>query len=108
MLSTCNVLLLLLVCVTRMNQMHAFHARSSSTSSQSTFNHRQQQTIQKMETFEFLQSKKEDFIKLDRSSKDIIGPGPLILLHNVPNGIDNDELSMMTQDGAPITCSNGK
>jgi len=107
-LSTSNVLLLLLVCITRMDQIHAFHTPSSSISSQSTSNHRQQQTIQKMGIFDFLQSKKEDFIKLDRSSKDIIGPGPLILLYNVPNGIDNDELSMMIQDGAPITCSKGK
>lgn len=40
-----------------------------------------------------------DFVKLDRKSDDLIGPGPAILLVNCPSGIVDDELRDMMSDG---------
>ena len=42
-----------------------------------------------------------DFIRLENSD-DEFGPGPLILLYGCPAGIDNDEIRLMIEDGAPI------
>ena len=42
-----------------------------------------------------------DFIRLEHSD-DEFGPGPLILLYGCPAGIDNDEIRLMIEDGAPI------
>ena len=54
-----------------------------------------------MGILDFFSTRQNDFVKLDKSSQESIGPGPLIVLYNIPNGIDDEELSMMIQDGAP-------
>jgi hypothetical protein len=56
----------------------------------------------------FFQSRSNDFIKLDSSSQDTIGPGPMILLYNIPHGIDDEEISGMIKDGAPLACASKK
>lgn len=48
----------------------------------------------------FLNSRQGDFIKLDETDKEF-GPGPLVVLYNVPPGIDDDEIYDMISDGAP-------
>jgi len=41
-----------------------------------------------------------DFVKLELTES-AYGPGPVILFFNVPDGISNDELNDMIEDGAP-------
>jgi hypothetical protein len=48
----------------------------------------------------FLQKREGDFVKLDEVI-DTYGPGPLVVLCNVPNSIENEEIKDMIQDGAP-------
>ena len=48
----------------------------------------------------FLNNRQGDFIKLDETDKEF-GPGPLVVLYNVPAGIDDDEIYDMISDGAP-------
>jgi hypothetical protein len=58
----------------------------------------------------FFKSREDDFVKLEYSSssqQDIIGPGPLIILYNIPHGIDDEEISGMIEDGAPIASASG-
>lgn len=49
---------------------------------------------------EFLKKREGDFIRLDESAN-VFGPGPLILLYNVPSSIDDQEFQNMIADGAP-------
>jgi hypothetical protein len=49
---------------------------------------------------DFLQARSGDFVKL-QESEDRFGPGPILLLYNVPSGIDDEELVEMVSDGAP-------
>jgi hypothetical protein len=58
----------------------------------------------------FFKSREDDFVKLEYSSssqQDIIGPGPLIILYNIPHGIDDEEIGGMIEDGAPIASASG-
>eukprot|EP00816_Leptocylindrus_hargravesii_P003770 CAMPEP_0196817582 /NCGR_PEP_ID=MMETSP1362-20130617/61515_1 /TAXON_ID=163516 /ORGANISM="Leptocylindrus danicus, Strain CCMP1856" /LENGTH=256 /DNA_ID=CAMNT_0042195341 /DNA_START=94 /DNA_END=864 /DNA_ORIENTATION=+ len=47
----------------------------------------------------FLNDRGTDFVKLDKKSDDLIGPGPAILIVNCPAGIVDDELRDMISDG---------
>jgi hypothetical protein len=53
----------------------------------------------------FLRSRGGDFIKLDETT-DGYGPGPVLILHNVPSGIDDAEIRDMVGDGAPSLLRN--
>lgn len=50
-----------------------------------------------MGIFDFFQSREEDFIKLEKTST--YGPGPILILYNVPFGIADDEIQDMIVDG---------
>jgi len=50
---------------------------------------------------DFFKGKGSDFVKLE-STENSYGPGPVILFFNVPNGISDEELSDMIEDGAPL------
>ncbi len=131
MVSFCIYLLLLLFCM--MDYARAFHINPFSFTHQYRFNtgftsiakNKQSNIMKKMRIQQrkepsvsspslqmglfdaFFQSRQNDFVKLDPSSQDTIGPGPLILLYNIPHGIDNEEISGMIGDGAPIACASG-
>jgi hypothetical protein len=49
---------------------------------------------------DFLQARSGDFVKL-QASEERFGPGPILLLYNVPSGIGDEELVEMVSDGAP-------
>lgn len=49
---------------------------------------------------DFFKNREDDFVRLS-DSEDVVGPGPLILLYNVPDGIDDEEIQAMIEDGAP-------
>jgi hypothetical protein len=53
----------------------------------------------------FLQNRDGDFDKLENSEES--GLGPLVLLYNVPEAIDNEELLDMLSDGAPEATKTG-
>lgn len=57
----------------------------------------------------FLQEREGDFIKLEDSDADdtIESLGPVVLLYNIPDGILDDELTNMLEDGAPKTSRKG-
>ena len=57
-------------------------------------------TAIQMGLFDFFKTRENDFIKL-QESQDVFGPGPLVLLYNVPNNIQDEELQAMMEDGAP-------
>jgi hypothetical protein len=42
-----------------------------------------------------------DFVKLNRQDGQEFGPGPLVVLYNIPDGVTNDEIADMLADGAP-------
>jgi len=54
----------------------------------------------------FLDSRQGDFVKLD-NNQEVFGPGPLIILYNVPDGIENDEILDIVYDWAPNAHSQG-
>ena len=49
----------------------------------------------------FLNDRDGDFVKLEDSVAEY-GPGPMLLLYNMPDGIDDDEIQDMLSDTAPI------
>ncbi|GAX12665.1 hypothetical protein FisN_13Lh137 [Fistulifera solaris] len=49
---------------------------------------------------DFWTQREADFIRLD-SSETEYGPGPLLVLYQVPPNIDDDEINDMISDGAP-------
>lgn len=50
---------------------------------------------------DFFKNRQGDFVKLDKQSPDAYGPGPLLLLYNVPDAIDDLEIRDMMEDAAP-------
>jgi len=58
-----------------------------------------------MGMFDFLKKRNNDFVKLESSAT--FGPGPLLILYNVPSDIDDDEVMDMIHDGAPIAHKQG-
>ena len=56
----------------------------------------------------FLENREGDFVKLEDSGT-AVGPGPLLLLFNLPPsiGIENDEYQDMVEDGAPNAFAQG-
>jgi hypothetical protein len=50
---------------------------------------------------DFLQGRDDDFEKLDKADDSEYGPGPIMLLSNIPSSIENDEILDMLADGAP-------
>lgn len=56
----------------------------------------------------FIKDREGDFVKLEDSGS-AIGPGPLLLLFNLPQSIqiEDDEFSDMVEDGAPRAFSSG-
>lgn len=54
-----------------------------------------------MGLFDFLQSRGNDFVKLEESST--YGPGPIVLLYNAPDGILDEEFQDMIDDGMVMT-----
>ena len=66
-------------------------------------------TALSMGLMDFFRNRQNDFVKLDYSTEEVYGPGPVIVFYKVPSGITNDELADMISDGAPIatkSCSN--
>lgn len=57
--------------------------------------------------WDFFKSRQNDFIKLDKT-QDSFGPGPLVIFYNVPKEIQDEELALMIQDGAPLACNSYK
>jgi len=51
----------------------------------------------KMGLFDFFTSRENDFIKLESTST--YGPGPILILYNVPSGILDEEIQDMIDDG---------
>jgi hypothetical protein len=54
----------------------------------------------------FLQKRQGDFVRLDESAE-AFGPGPIVVLYNVPSSMDNDEFRDMIADGAPRMAAAG-
>ena len=54
----------------------------------------------------FLDDRQGDFVKLSDTQADF-GPGPLVVLYNVPAGVTNAELQDMLEDGAPGAFAKG-
>lgn len=50
---------------------------------------------------DFFKPRQGDFVKLE-STESAFGPGPVILFFNVPDGISDEELTDMIEDGAPL------
>ena len=56
----------------------------------------------------FLEEREGDFIKLnDPKDAQAFGPGPLVILYNIPPGVTNDEIQDMLEDGAPQAFAKG-
>ena len=56
----------------------------------------------------FLQNRQGDFVQLDKSTTaKAFGPGPLLILYNVPTGIQVQEVLDMIHDGAPSAHAQG-
>ena len=56
--------------------------------------------------FPFLRNRQNDFIPLDESG-DTFGPGPALILHQIPPGIADEEIQDMIADGAPLAWKKG-
>lgn len=54
----------------------------------------------------FLNSREGDFVKLETSQQEF-GPGPLLILAEVPIGITDEEILDMVEDGAPAAHAKG-
>jgi hypothetical protein len=50
---------------------------------------------------DFLKQRSGDFEKLDNQSREAFGPGPLLVLYNVPETMDNEEIRDMLDDAVP-------
>jgi hypothetical protein len=55
---------------------------------------------------DFLQDREEDFVKLEDTDSGF-GPGPALILYNVPSGLVDEELVDMLSDGAPTASQKG-
>jgi hypothetical protein len=49
----------------------------------------------------------KDFVRLDEMNEKFLGPGPIVLLYQVPDSIDDDEVRDMLADRAPQATSKG-
>ena len=58
-----------------------------------------------MGMFDFLKKRNSDFVKLETTTT--FGPGPLLILYNVPSDIDGEEIMDMIHDGAPLAYKQG-
>lgn len=54
----------------------------------------------------FLSERDGEFVKLE-TSNDAYGPGPLLVLYQIPVGIEDDEIQDMLSDGAPQAFQSG-
>lgn len=50
---------------------------------------------------DFLKGRQNDFVRLEESGS-VVGPGPMVLLYDVPSAIDDEEFRDMVSDGAAI------
>ena len=57
-------------------------------------------------SFNFFEERQGDFVKLSDTQPEY-GPGPLVVLYNVPSGVTNDEIRDMLDDGAPQAMKRG-
>jgi len=48
-----------------------------------------------------------DFVRLQEMKDQFLGPGPVVLMYQFPDGIDNDEVRDMLFDGAPKATKQG-
>jgi len=48
-----------------------------------------------------------DFVRLQEMNNQFLGPGPVVLLYQVPDAIDDEEVRDMLLDGAPTATSKG-
>ena len=64
-------------------------------------------TTLQMGLFDFFKSRENDFVKLEETST-TYGPGPIILLYNVPNGLLDDEIRDMIEDGTGSNSISGQ
>lgn len=57
---------------------------------------------------EYLEYENEgDFVRLQDMSKQFMGPGPVLLMYQVPDAIDDDEVRDILSDGAPEAFKKG-
>jgi hypothetical protein len=49
----------------------------------------------------------KDFVRLDEMNEQFLGPGPVVLLYQVSDAIDDDEVRDMLADGAPTATQKG-
>lgn len=81
--------------------IHAFLVHRHGTSVTNREN-----VIVAMGLFDFFKARDGDFVKLETTT--VVGPGPLILMYNIPNGIMDDEIRDMILDGAPEASKQGE
>eukprot|EP00536_Pseudo-nitzschia_multiseries_P017073 jgi/Psemu1/292830/fgenesh1_pg.1367_\ len=55
----------------------------------------------------FLDQREGDFVRLEDMKEQFFGPGPAVLLYNVPDTIDDAEVFDILSDGAPTATSKG-
>eukprot|EP00531_Pseudo-nitzschia_arenysensis_P005399 CAMPEP_0116125840 /NCGR_PEP_ID=MMETSP0329-20121206/6019_1 /TAXON_ID=697910 /ORGANISM="Pseudo-nitzschia arenysensis, Strain B593" /LENGTH=275 /DNA_ID=CAMNT_0003619895 /DNA_START=62 /DNA_END=890 /DNA_ORIENTATION=+ len=48
-----------------------------------------------------------DFVKLESMNEQFMGPGPVVLLYKIPDGIVDDEVRDILEDGAPSATKRG-
>ena len=58
-------------------------------------------SLLQMGLLDFLSSRTNDFIPLQKSDDETYGPGPLIILYEVPSSMDDEELLDIIEDGMP-------
>jgi hypothetical protein len=56
--------------------------------------------------FSFMQDRGTDFVRLETDTS-VFGPGPALILYQVPTGIANDEVKDMLEDFAPKAAGKG-
>ena len=55
----------------------------------------------------FIEKRDGDFVRLEDMKEQFFGPGPALLLYNIPDTIEDDEVMDMLLDGAPTAASKG-
>jgi len=83
------------------NHNHVFQKFTNDKIHQQQQQQKQQKQLElQMGLFDFFQSRENDFVKLEKTN--VYGPGPIIILYNVPPGIADDEIQDMIDDGMGI------
>jgi len=83
---------------------HHYHASASTRQHTTTTVSRPMGFLDSISNF--LQDRGQDFIKLDET-EDAFGPGPVLILYQIPPGVDNEEIYDMLGDVAPKASAKG-